>query len=301
MPQGPLRLWVDITSRCNLRCTACPQRLLPEDDRRDMDDALLASLVRQAKHIGCEVNLFHRGEPLLYPGLPLWIKRFRQNARLVRIHTNATMLDKDRVAGLLWAAPNLLTCSIDSLDPAEYAAARKGADLGRTLAGLERLLRARRTLGKSRPVITLLTMGEAPPDARQQAAINRLKALGLDRAVHRRPHNWGGDMGQARQTRPNVCTFPWYGLAVLSGGVVTPCPQDFFGKLGLGDAGKQGLMEIWNGEKAKALRRAHATGDLGGFELCQTCDRIRRPTILGAPVEHLKNFVAESIVGKFRL
>lgn len=299
MAHGPLRLWVDITSRCNLRCTACPQRMLNEADRRDMDQSLLASLAKQTKDIGCEVNLFHRGEPLLHPDLPLWIKRFGQNARLVRIHTNATLLDAKHTAGLLWAYPDLLTCSIDSLNASEYAKARKGAELGRTLAGLERLLRGRRSLGLSKPRITLLTMGQNQPGAKQRAMIQRLKTLGLDRAVHRNPHNWGGSMGPANEKKPKACTFPWYGLAVLSDGTVTPCPQDFFGKISLGNANEQSLMAIWNGPAARKLRRAHATGDLNGLGLCQTCDRIRRPTILGAPVEHLKNFVTESIFGKF--
>lgn len=299
MPPGPLRLWVDITSRCNLRCTACPQRLLADEQRRDMDDDLLSSLIPQTRAIGCEVNLFHRGEPLLHPDLPLWIKRFGRSARLVRIHTNATLLDSQRVAGLLWAGPDFVTCSIDTLAPDDYAAARKGADLGRTLAGLERLLRARHTLGRTKPRIALLTMGEAPPDANQRAAIDRFKALGLDRTVHRRPHNWGGDMGRADAAKTNCCTFPWYGLAVLSDGAATPCPQDFFGRIVLGNAKGQSLMDIWNGQEAKALRRAHATGNLDAYPLCQICDRIRRPTVMGAPVEHLKNFIAESIVGKF--
>ena len=261
-----------------------------------MEPGLLDSLSGQIKGWGSEVNLFHRGEPLLHPELPYWIRRFRQSARLVRIHTNATLLDRERIAGLLWAGPDYLTLSVDSLDPTEYAAGRRGADLGRTLAGVERLLKARAGLGLARPVISLLTMGQEAP-RRDHPALQKLWALGLDRVIHRQPHNWAGATGRVEQIRkPARCTFPWYGLCVLSDGRVTPCPQDFSGELCLGSALDRPLAELWRGAELIALRRAHAMGDLGGLVPCLGCDRIHRPTLLGIPVEHLKNFLSESIV-----
>ena len=292
----PFRLWVEITSRCNLACVQCAHRLLPPENWGDMDPGLLESLAGQIKGWNAEVNLFHRGEPLLHPELPYWIRRFKQNARLVRIHTNATLLDADRVAGLLWAGPDYLTCSIDFLDREKYAKSRNGADLNRTLAGVERLLKARAGLGLNRPFITLLTMGEDPP-SKDHPVLARLFALGLDRAVHRRPHNWAGATGRAVEPRRlSRCTFPWYGLCVLSDGRVTPCPQDFMGEFCLGNAGGHLLARLWRGGKLAGLRRAHAGGGIQGVRPCENCDRILRPTFLGIPVEHLKNFLSESIV-----
>ncbi|MBI4798213.1 MAG: radical SAM protein, partial [Desulfarculus sp.] len=154
----PFRLWVDITSRCNLACPACPQRLLEDGQRADMPGALLESLAAQVGALGSEVNLFHRGEPLLRADLGGWTQRFRAGgARLVRLHSNATLLDEARTNALLAQPPDILTLSVDSLDPASYATARPGADLGRTLAGVEGLLRARGA-GR-RPRLTLLLMG----------------------------------------------------------------------------------------------------------------------------------------------
>jgi radical SAM protein with 4Fe4S-binding SPASM domain len=290
----PLRLWVDITSRCNLRCTACPQKLLTKDQRRDMDRDLLHALAQEVRGWACQVSLFHRGEALLHPDLPWWIRRFRQSGAGVRIHTNATLLNLERVAGLLWAGPEIVTCSIDSLDPAQYAAGRPGARLSRSLAGVELLLRARRDLRYELPRVNLLTMGEHHAGPGQTPRLKYLMELGLDRHIHRRPHNWGGAMDDGGYSgKPNTCTFPWYGLAVLSDGRVTPCPQDFFGRLELGRVGDRTLGEIWLGEKARALRKAHAARDLSAYPTCQACDRVHRPTLFGVPTEHLKNFIRE--------
>lgn len=299
----PFRLWVDITSRCNLTCTACPQRLLSSAQRRDMAPEVLERLVREcAGRVGL-VNLFHRGEPLLHPELGLWVRRFRAAGCAVRIHTNATLLDRGRVAMVLAAGPDLLTCSLDTLHSGDYAAARRGARLERALTGLEYLLVARRRLGLRRPRVGLLLMGPQRRDPAYRARLVRLRALGLDRLLWRAPHNWAGAVGGVAalgQDRLHRCTFPWYGLAVLSDGRVTPCPQDFFGKLVLGLLPEGGLVEAWQGAAARSLRAAHLQGTLQPFPTCLACDRIRRPTLLGLPREHLKNFLAESIVGAAR-
>ncbi|KMY66987.1 hypothetical protein AAU61_13585 [Desulfocarbo indianensis] len=299
MPQaGPFRLWVDITSRCNLKCRACPQRLLPESQRRDMPEELLACLAEQvAAGAAREVNLFHRGEPLLHPRLGFWLARFRRAGALVRLHSNATLLDRARVEDILAARPHRLTLSIDTLGAADYALARPGADLERSLAGLELLLKRRGQRNRAWPKVALLLMGHQRGGAEARARLERLRGLGLDRVVWRAPHNWAGALGPAPQARLRACTFPWYGLAVLSDGRVTPCPQDFFGDITLGRAERSPLLEIWQGAKAQALRRAHAGGELADYPVCQACDRVRRPTLLGLPLEHLHNFLAESIFG----
>ncbi len=295
----PLRLWVDITSRCNLRCPACPQRLLPPAQRRDMDDSLLGSLVEQLARVpglAPQVSLFHRGEPLLHPRFDHWLARFKAAGCRVRVHTNATLLDRQRVEALLRAGPDLLTCSVDSLEPETYAAARPGAELGRVLAGLERLLRRRRQLGLASPRVGLLLMSRERP-GREVKELQRLRGLGLDRVLWRRPHNWAGAVGPPPPggARLNPCTFPWYALAVLSSGVVTPCPQDFFGHIPLGRAPGEPLMAIWRAEPAQRLRRAQAVRRLDHYQPCRNCDRPRRAALWGLPLEHLKNFLGESI------
>lgn len=300
----PFRLWVDLTSRCNLRCAACPQRMLAEHQRRDMSDSLLQSLAGQVGEMHCEVNLFHRGEPLLHPDFARWIKRFREaGARLVRLHTNATLLSQARAEALVAAGPDIVTLSIDTLDPVAYAAARKGADLMATLEGVRRLLAARAAAGGERPALALLLMGDQHWGPAAQKRLAELQAAGLERVVHRRPHNWGGSVEEwgAAPRRPlpgrlHACTFPWYGLAVLSDGRVTPCPQDFFGDMTLGRADETPLREIWHAQAARRLRRAQTVHALERYPVCEACDRPRRPTLLGLPREQLKNLFVESIV-----
>jgi radical SAM protein with 4Fe4S-binding SPASM domain len=295
----PLRLWIEITSRCNLSCPACCNRKLSDHERRDMDEGLLDRLCAQVPGLGCQVSLFHRGEPLLHPRFDYWITRFRAAGATVRLHTNATLLDQERAQRLAAAEPEFVTLSLDTLHAYRYAQARQGARLDETMAGVERLLAARTKARAKRMRVSLLLMGRQDWGEEEKARIAKLKGLGLERVVVRSPHNWGGAVGQSpapSRRKPNVCTFPWYALVVLSDGRVCPCPQDVHGSLALGQAGEQGLMEIWRSALAWQLRQHQASHQLERYPVCLACDRIMRPTFLGLPREHLKNLLRESIV-----
>lgn len=291
----PFRLWVDITSRCNLACRACVQKDLPAEQRRHMDEGLLDRLAQQAGQLG-QVNLFHRGEPLLHPRFGYWAARFKAAGASLRVHSNATLLNPDTVAHILAAGPHFLTLSVDSLSDHLYRANRKGASLASTLAGVELLLKAKRICQKNLPHISLLLMGPQNWGPLEKQRLATLQGLGLNRVIHRGLHNWGGSLaGAVGSGRPAVCTFPWYGLAVLSDGRATPCPQDFFGAMELGRADEQSLLEIWRGRPLARLRAAHAGHDLSAYPVCAACDRIRRPTLAGIPLEHLANFARETL------
>ena len=57
------------------------------------------------------------------------------------------------------------------------------------------------------------------------------------------------------------------------------CCADHEGELAVGDATRESLRAIWNGERLRALRRAHARGDLP--PVCAQCDEY--PTDAAAP------------------
>jgi len=69
-----------------------------------------------------------------------------------------------------------------------------------------------------------------------------------------------------------ACRSIFDGLTVLyDGKVVTNCCFDASGVLGIGNATKQPLLEIWRGEKLKELCELHNSGRRGEIELCSRC------------------------------
>jgi radical SAM protein with 4Fe4S-binding SPASM domain len=53
------------------------------------------------------------------------------------------------------------------------------------------------------------------------------------------------------------CQHPWMSMTVKSNGEVVMCMEDFNNEIILGDARKESLYDIWNGEKYQQFRKDH--------------------------------------------
>jgi radical SAM protein with 4Fe4S-binding SPASM domain len=93
-----------------------------------------------------------------------------------------------------------------------------------------------------------------------------------------------------------ACTFPWYAMVICADGRVTPCPQDFWAKMAMGNVKSATLAEVWNGEAYRDLRRRFRS-DLDSLPLCRKCDRLQRKTVGGVPLQYLATFLVDQFVG----
>ena len=67
------------------------------------------------------------------------------------------------------------------------------------------------------------------------------------------------------------CQFPWSSMTIKSNGESCECVEDYDNEIILGDAKKQSLYDIWNGEKYKKFRIDHF--DLTpGLKCTERCD-----------------------------
>jgi len=295
VPAPPLRLWVEISSRCNLRCAVCPNQDLAADQKGDMEWSLFQKVIDQGRTFAFEINLHHRGETLLHPQAGRFIRYASQAGIFSRLHTNATLLNGRISEEILASGLQRLSVSFDGFDAAAYEKNRAGASFEQVADHIEAFLRLRRQAGKKTPRLAIEVMelpaGPAQKKARQAFAA-RFKKQGLDELVIKKPHNWAGHLGApARSGAFSACTFPWNALLVFFNGDVLPCAQDFFGRNRLGSAHEEPLLAIWNGAPMQELRRAFAEGLLSAFPACVACDRIWRPTMGGFPREYLKRLL----------
>jgi MoaA/NifB/PqqE/SkfB family radical SAM enzyme len=277
----PSRMWIEITNHCNLKCPCCPNQVLPQEGRGFMSPELFKNIIDQMADRVHDLNLFHRGEPLLHPSVSELIGYAQSRGIICRIHTNATLLSESLSGKLLNSGLEVLSFSFDGVDAPTYEKNRYPAKFDQTLGKIEQFLILKRKEGKTRPTTILQVMGveAGNPGSDLKDLVARLKSRGLNRVVFRRPHNWGGAIPPAgessRDQGPGLssCTFPWYALVVYWDGRVGPCPQDFFGRMILGDLTKSPLEEIWNGPAMQGLRN----------------------TFSGVPAEYLKSFVRDNL------
>jgi radical SAM protein with 4Fe4S-binding SPASM domain len=294
VPAPPLRLWVEISSRCNLRCPVCPNKDLAPGKKGDMEWPLFRKVVDQAQRFAFEINLHHRGETLLHPQAGRFIRYAAASGTACRLHTNATLLRGPVVEDILASGLRRLTVSFDGFSADEYEKNRSGASFEEVRRNIADFLRRRGQLRQKHPRLAIEVMdlpavegGEARREFRAY-----FRRLGLDEMILKKPHNWAGYLGAADEKGPmGACTFPWNALLVFFNGDVSPCSQDFFGLCLLGNANDKPLLEIWNDPPLQALRRAFAKGKMSAFPACMNCDRIQRPTLGGVPREYLERLL----------
>ncbi len=302
------RFWIEPTNGCNLRCVMCPNSMEDRPATAVMGMPLFRSLVGQIAGQTYDANLHHRGEPLLHPELAAMVREAKAAGIATRLHTNATLLDAGKGEALLDAGLDLISFSFDGFTPADYAAIRRGADFDATLANIEGFLRRKRERRSPLPLTVFETIGfeeVTRPDATaaREALKARLVGQGLDKFIVKAPHNWAGTVASGPapdRRRFTPCTFPWFALAVFADGTVAPCPQDFHGRLAVGNLNRQSVAEIWNGAPLRELRQRMHAGRVDDLLPCAACDQIRRPTFLGVPTPNLRTFVKETL-GGYRL
>jgi pyruvate-formate lyase-activating enzyme len=259
---------LELTNRCNLKCTFCPTADGRMDrPRGNMDARLFTKALDGAGRLEF-VLLFQWGEPLLHPRFAELAAEATGRGIRALVTTNGTLLDDRRIAGLLEAGVDRVTISVDG-DAVTHEAVR-GIPLAKTRAAVERLVAARDAAGSATAVDVSMVVA---PETEAGAAAFEADFAGVADRVQRIPLLTKGE----RRTR---CREPWRGgLVVLQDGRCTVCCADHDGTLAVGDATKETLKQIWNGPRLRALRAAHARGDLP--PVCASCTEY--PTDAAAP------------------
>jgi cyclic pyranopterin phosphate synthase len=132
-------LRVSVTDRCNLRCRYCmPAEGMPWLAREELlTDDELVRVVGVFAALGVGDLRVTGGEPLVRPGLPALVRRFRAlpGVRELSITTNGVLL-AGAVDALVDAGLDRVNVSVDSLDPERFERITRRRDLDRVLEGL---------------------------------------------------------------------------------------------------------------------------------------------------------------------
>ena len=293
----PVRLWVELTSCCNLACIMCPNKDLPKGQKGYMDFGLFRKIIDEARGSAFDVHLMHRGESLLHPDFFEMVRYAHEAGLVTRFHTNGSLLDEDKARRLIESGLDQFAFSFDGFDKESYEKIRVKGRFDKTVANIVRFLEIKKEMRSKKPftVLELIYFPEVFDKIGrrgQKEFLARFKGLPLDEVKVKKLHNWAGETGRPRKRRRYApCTFLWQALVIFWNGAVLPCPQDFFGVYELGNVRNSTLAEIWNNDRMVSLRRKLAAKDFEGLPTCAQCDRPWRPQVLGVPAEYLGRFL----------
>ena len=269
---------VELTSRCNKNCWMCGRRRIDREfpeiavNYGDMDFDLVKRIAEQLPP-NIVVQLHNNGEPLLYP-------KFKEAAELFPnqikcIDTNGKLL--------LERAEDV----IDVIDTMAISVIEKDVEADEQYEIIAKFLE----LKKEKKPLTLLRING-------DVDTSRYEKFGLIMA-HRMLHSALGSFNYAKRnpTVPEIgiCLDFMHHLAINKDGEASICVRFDPKRLGvIGDAKKQSLSAIWNGEKRMAWLDEHKHGRRGRIPLCSYCHFWGVPT--GAAASEKRKKIGESEV-----
>ncbi|MGH2369466.1 MAG: radical SAM/SPASM domain-containing protein, partial [Chloroflexota bacterium] len=289
LPYPPLKLHLEPTSVCNLRCPMCPQAIdAVKGNNGYIDLDLYKKIVDEAKDYALEINLFFRGEPLLHQHMPEILRYGRSKGVRLHVNTNATILREKQARTLIEDGASKVTISFDGPDKATYEVMRKGAKYETTLEnvrGFLRLVKEYRANGWDVPYTVIQVIlpydSQTPGPNVPQHMKDLFAGLPVDEWDPIWPHGWAGVMQEngVVQAQPygenyHPCNWLWKSLAIYWDGRVASCCADFSADQLIGDVKTQSLREVWNGEPMVRLRRLQVEGRYKEASLCSGCDAL---------------------------
>ncbi len=288
VPYAPLKLHLEPTSNCNLRCVMCPQSMGATGPNGYMEMGLYRQIVEEAGQFVREINLFFRGEPLLHPNIGEMVRIARAAGIAVHINTNATLLRGKMIERLLDSGLDKLTISFDAGEKELYEQMRRGATFEKTLENTLHFLKAKAARRTIRPYFTIQVIRFFDPAAPGPTVppdfVRLFDGLPVDEFDPIWAHGWAGTMRDSErfQAAPYghnyyPCNWLWKSLAICWNGQVATCCGDFGPAEVFGDLNSQSLRDVWNGPHMVRIRTLQREGKLDRLPLCRGCDALWQP------------------------
>ena len=268
------KAYIEITNRCNLRCSFCPgTKRAPHTMTPAEFDLVLERLTGQVEYVYLHVM----GEPLSHPQLAELLALAAARERKVCITTNGTLLARQTETLLAARTLHKVSVSLHSCEGNDGAPEREREYLDAVWAFADRaaaqgVIVALRLWNEGGAetrtgAIEAYLRGKCPgewPEPRS-GSFRLRESLYLERSGR---FDWP-DLG-ARERGTQFCYGLRDQLGVLADGTVIPCCLDHEGDIALGNLFLQPLEEILQSERARALREGFSRRR-PSEELCRRC------------------------------
>jgi radical SAM protein with 4Fe4S-binding SPASM domain len=248
---------IEIDNTCNLICRMCPVNNGMERKKGFMDIHLFKKIIDDNPFLDF-VLAFQWGEPLLHKNFFEMIGYANSKGIRTMITTNGTLLDDDMIEKLVKSGLERLTISVDGVGDTHTRI--RGYDYYKLKENIIKLKTVRDRF-KSKMKIDISMVVFEDTEGEMERYFNEWRGV-ADR-VQVVPRFTSSQ-------RKHRCRELWRGTTVvLWDGRVTICCADYDGRMIIGDVNKEKLINIWNGEKMRSLRRMHVKEEFPG--VCRNC------------------------------
>ncbi len=289
-PGYPIRLNLEPTNVCNLRCAFCctgcgslrrQPRMMSFHEMRTAVDQLMPWLLK--------VNVAGFGEPTLNPELPEMLTYLKAGGVLLSLNSNLLRLDESLARAILASKLDSIKVSLDAATPETFLKLKQVDAFDQTVERIRLLHRLVQEAGPAAPLLVvqfvISAVNHQEVDSFRQLMTSfgvkhfRIKGLNIvagaapgkeqerlatNRHLADSPHN------RYRHPPWSQCTWPFDGAMLFADGSLAPCCRDYHGQFAYGNLLADSFNAVWNGPKAVAFRRTFCKAP-NRLSICDTC------------------------------
>jgi MoaA/NifB/PqqE/SkfB family radical SAM enzyme len=264
-----IKVGLELTSKCNLRCGMCPLPVLRRP-YEDMEWSLVEKAEREIHGNGFKLKWLHEmGEPLLYPRIDDAIRLFPEAS----LSTNGLVLTEAIGAKLLATPLKRIRICVDSINPKVYPQLRTGGDFDKLVELTGKFLEQakghpmRIEIQKMR---SRLTLDETVDDFKRVFNLRQYRnARVIEKTCEALDVNEETDLHGKFYGCVQGAFFTW--VVVFADGRVTHCCYDAHGDQILGDLKTHSLREILEGPRMAEMQAAFNRRDFSALPRCGEC------------------------------
>lgn len=303
----PFMLKFESSTICNLKCKMCP---LTKGLSRKRGVLKFENFKKIFDEINPPyLNLTGIGEPLLNPEIFKIIEYARKKNSLVKIDTNATLLNLENIKKLLKSKPSFVSISIDGITKKSYESIRVGGKFEEIIKNLRRLIEYRNKI-QSETKIHLFFVLQQNNIYDLLEIIKFGDKLGIDSVNGTIVTPLGNNKNKenlkiSKMNIPEVkeelkslrkkikinlniesiidflnnpervdhhndsCFWPWYQSSITWDGYVVPCCIFCNNEIVFGNVFKESFMKVWNNNQAQNFRKQIIKERKG---ICASCN-----------------------------
>ncbi len=278
----PKRINIQTQGGCNAKCVFCPShQVTGKIPMGKMDWSLFKKIVDECSgHDMSRINPFSQNEPLIDKEIAkrvAYIKEKCGDRVISLIISNGSLLTEQLMHSFIDAGLDRLKISLQGLTRDSYERVMVGLKHDVTYANVEKAIHILKSRNAKKPRLSVstVTTGFNEHDIRKWKRYWRRRGV---KATASACENRGGNIASNTKLYPyglvaNIgCKRPSYEAVVAYSGDVLLCCVDWWRTVRLGNLREQTLEDIWNCEKVREIRRAHAAGDVDALpKICRDC------------------------------
>jgi len=297
----PIRLTIDPSNFCNLKCALCPVGTkTPGRKQSFMDFDVFRKIIDECGDYLWKINLFNWGEPLLNNQIFEMIKYAKKKKIEVSISTNLNVFNDTICTELITSGLDNLIVSLDGASQESVEKYQTGSNFELVKNNIKCILDKKIELKAIKPIVTWRFL------------VNKFNENDINRAVDL-SKQWKVDELEINHFRCNMakeifwdnksqyedvkswlpvdenlsmydykkeekkiikkrCGLLWYESVIHPNGSVSPCCAIWPEKYDFGNISNNSFKEIWNNEQYQNARRISLSDDISiNDHICHIC------------------------------